>query len=124
MRAPWRRKPEASAERPDPALDVPVVVDFGNDQQRQRYDEAVAADEQRMAEAMAKPESDWTEWDRAHARDIKMRQQRMVEDARAKQPQMLAPEPEQGPVESREQRMVRYGLGTRSAPSRPARPWW
>ncbi|MFE2283869.1 hypothetical protein ACFXDJ_06825 [Streptomyces sp. NPDC059443] len=121
MRAPWTKKPDREP-RTDPALDVPITFDFGND--RQRYNEAVTADEQRMADAMMKSESEWTEWDHAHARDIKLRQQRMVEDARAKQPQIPAPEPEPVPVETHEQRMARYGLGPRSAPSRPARPWW
>ncbi|MEU5148739.1 hypothetical protein AB0G42_16305 [Streptomyces yangpuensis] len=34
----------------------------------------------------------------------------MVEDARAKQPQMPVPEPEPVPMETYEQRMVRHGL--------------
>ncbi|MFF4648186.1 hypothetical protein [Streptomyces sp. NPDC001389] len=112
MRAPWRGKPgPAPEEKPDPALDVPVVVDFG-DGQRQRVNEVVAADEQRMAEAMTKPESEWTEWDHAHARDIKVRQQRMVEGVRAKQPQMPVPEPEPVPMETYEQRMARLRTGS------------
>ncbi|GAA2624455.1 hypothetical protein GCM10010425_20260 [Streptomyces spororaveus] len=70
MRAPWKKNhvPEPG---PNPALDVPIVVGFGN--VRQRLNEAMAADEQRMAEAIAKPEREWTEWDHAHARDIKVR---------------------------------------------------
>ncbi|WP_183068955.1 hypothetical protein [Streptomyces sp. gCLA4] len=123
MKAPWRKRKTEPAPASDPALDVPVVVEFGD--QQKRLNEVLSADEQRMFEAMAKPESEWGAWEHAHARDIKVRQQRMVEDARAKQPQMPpAYEPEPVPVESREERMARYGLGSRSAPTGPARPWW